>query len=94
MSEEKEMEEAEPEDSLTVSEDDELDLDEMDEQEEAPEEEIKEAVIFWLSMSKLKSNTETCNIASILHNDNNAEVIINKDEDIIKFSEEEKIKDL
>ena len=42
MSEEKEMEETESEDSLTVSEDDELDLDEMDEEEEVPEEEIKE----------------------------------------------------
>ena len=42
MSEEKEMQETEPEDSLTVSEDDELDLDEMDEEEALPEEEIKE----------------------------------------------------
>ena len=58
------------------------------------EEEVKEAVIFWLSMSKLKSNTETCNIASILHNDDNSEVTINKDEVIIKFSEEEAEKDL
>ena len=57
-------------------------------------EEIREAIIFWLSMSKLKSNTETCNIASILHNDDSSEVIIDKNEVIIKLSEEAVEKDL
>ena len=42
MSEEEELEETESEDSLTVSEDDELELDEMDEEEEEVPEEVKE----------------------------------------------------
>ena len=42
MSEEKDLEETESEDSLTVSEDDELDLDEMDEEEEETPEEVRE----------------------------------------------------
>ena len=39
MSEEEEIEEAESEDALSVSEDDEIDLDEMEDEEEPPEEE-------------------------------------------------------
>ena len=57
-------------------------------------EEIKEAVVCWLS--RCRSTTETTSIASFIHNDPNAEVTLCEENIIINFSEPEdkKVKSL
>ena len=55
-------------------------------------EDVKEAVVFWLSMSKSKSNTETCSIASYLNNDSESELSIVDGDIVLNFSTPEDTK--